>query len=98
MMKISKKNKESLIIVTVIALILSGSFGFAILTNKTFSYDVKTFSSYDELLDFLGNNNQKYNDYCQYDSWDTSPRVMLPNAEKSKSGANSRLPFTLSWS
>jgi len=88
MMNVSKKTKESLIVVTVTALIIGGTLGYAILMNKPFSYDVKTFSSYDELLDFLGNNNQKYNDYYQYGTRDSSPNIMIPNAEESKSGAN----------
>ncbi len=88
MMKISKKTKESLIVVTVTALIIGGSLGFAFFTNKTFSYDVKTFSSYNELLDFLGSKYQNYNNYYLYDSGDNAPRIMLPNAESSKSGAN----------
>ncbi len=88
MIKISKKTKESLIVVTITALIIGGSLGFAILSNKSFSYDVKTFSSYNELLDFLGSNYQNYNNYYQYDALDNAPRIMLPNAEASKSGTN----------
>jgi len=89
MMKISNKNKESLIIVTVIALILSGSFGFAILTNKTFSYDVKTFSSYNDLLTFLESNYQKYSSYdYQYSSGRNGPGIILQDAQVAESGTN----------
>ncbi|KYK30672.1 MAG: hypothetical protein AYK22_08535 [Thermoplasmatales archaeon SG8-52-3] len=88
MTKISKKSKDNLIVVFVTFLIVVGSLGFAVLTNKSFSYDVKTFSSYDELLDFLGSKYQDYNNYYMYDSSDNAPRIMLPNAESSKSGAN----------
>jgi len=89
MMKISNKTKESLIVITVTALVIGGTLGFAILSNKTFSYDVKTFTSYNELLDFLENNHQKYNDYYyQYNEPDMAPRITLPNSEASKSGAN----------
>ena len=86
MKNLSKKTKDSLIIVTVTALIIGGSLGFAFLSNKSFSYEVKTFSSYDELLDYLGNNYQNYNNYYPYDMGDNAPRMMLPMAEASKSG------------
>ncbi|KYK20881.1 hypothetical protein AYK21_05435 [Thermoplasmatales archaeon SG8-52-2] len=80
------KTKDSLIVVTVVALVLGGTFGFIFLTNNQFSYEVRTFSSYEELLDFLGNNNQNYNDYYSYGMRDGAPGLMLPNAESSKSG------------
>jgi uncharacterized secreted protein with C-terminal beta-propeller domain len=84
--KMKNKTKDSLIVVTVVALVLGGTFGFIFLTNNQFSYEVRTFSSYDELLDFLGNNNQNYNDYYSYGMRDGAPGLMLPNAEASKSG------------
>ena len=64
MMKMSK-NKESMIIGIVITLIICGTIGFTIITNKSFSYDVKTFSSYDELFSFLEVNYQKYTNYLK---------------------------------
>jgi uncharacterized secreted protein with C-terminal beta-propeller domain len=82
----NKKTKESLIVVAVVALVIGGSLGFAFLSNNQFSYEVRTFSSYNELLEFLGNNNQNYNNYYPYDMGDNAPRLMLPNAEASKSG------------
>jgi len=86
MTNINKKTKESLVIITVVALVIGGSLGFAFFTNKQFSYEVRTFSSYNDLLEFLGNNNQNYNNYYPYDMGDNAPRLMLPNAEASKSG------------
>ena len=80
------KTKESLIVVTVVVLVIGGTFGFTFLTNNQFSYEVRTFSSYDELLEFLGNNNQNYNNFYTYEMRDNAPRLMLPNAETSKSG------------
>jgi uncharacterized secreted protein with C-terminal beta-propeller domain len=88
-MKISKKTKETLMVVTVIALIIGGSLGFTILTNKTFSYDIKTFSSYNELLNFLESNYQNYNNYNYlFNGREGAPRIMLPDSEAAKSGAN----------
>jgi uncharacterized secreted protein with C-terminal beta-propeller domain len=87
MKNLTKKKKDSIIIITVTALIIIGSIGFVFLSNNTFSYEVKTFSSYNELLDFLGNNYQNYNNYYPYDMGDNAPRMMLPNAEASKSGS-----------
>jgi len=86
MKKINKKTKESLIVLTVVALVIGGTFGFTFFSNKQFSYEVRTFSSYDELLEFLGNNNQNYNNYYSYGMRDNAPGLMLPNAEASKSG------------
>ena len=89
MMKVSKKTKKSLIVLTVIALIICGSLGFVFLTNKTFTYDVKTFSSYNELLDFLETNYQKYNSYNYfYNGREMAPRIMLPDSEAGKSSNN----------
>lgn len=90
MVEISKKTKESLIVVIVIGLIIGGTLGYTFLTTKSFSYDVKTFSSYDELFSYLETNYQKYNDYnYQYRDEDFAPRIMLGDSEAVKSGANS---------
>ncbi len=89
MIKVSKKTKKSLIVLTVITLIICGSLGFVFLTNKTFTYDVKTFSSYNELLDFLETNYQKYNSYNYfYNGREMAPRIMLPDSEAGKSSNN----------
>ena len=91
MIKISKKTKESLIVVTVIALIIGGSLGFIFLSNETFSYDVKTFSSYNELLSFLESKYQKYNSYNYlFNGREMLPRIMLPDSQTAKTGANPR--------
>lgn len=89
MVKSSNKTKESLIIVTVISLIIAGTLGYTILTTKSFSYDVKTFSSYDQLLSYLETNYQKYNDYnYRYSNGEFAPRITLGESESIKSGAN----------
>jgi len=89
MAKISKKTKKSLIVGTIIALVICGSLGITFFTNKTFTYDVRTFSSYNELHDFLESNYQKYNSYNYfYNGRDMAPRIMLPNSEAAKSSNN----------
>jgi uncharacterized secreted protein with C-terminal beta-propeller domain len=88
-MKISNKRKESLIVVTVIALVIGGSLGFIIFSNETFSYDVKTFSSYNELLSFLESKYQDYNNYNYlFNGREMLPGIMLPDSQTTKSGAN----------
>jgi len=85
----SNKTKEYIIVVTVTALIIGGSIGYTILTTKSFSYDVKTFSSYDDLYSYLESNYQKYNDYnFQYRDWGFTPGIILGDSEAEKSGSN----------
>ena len=89
MIEVVNKTKEYIIVITVIALIIGGSVGYTILTTKSFSYDVKTFSSYDELFSYLESNYQKYNDYnYQYRDGDFAPRITLGDSEAEKSGSN----------
>jgi uncharacterized secreted protein with C-terminal beta-propeller domain len=85
----SNKTKQYIIVVTAIALIIGGSIGYTILTTKSFSYYVKTFSSYDELFSYLESNYQKYNDYNnQYRDWGFTPGIILGDSEAEKSGSN----------
>ncbi|UCB59143.1 MAG: beta-propeller domain-containing protein [Thermoplasmatales archaeon] len=83
---IKTSHKKSLIIITVIILIIGGILGFSILTLKTFSYEVKTFSSYEELYSFLEDNYQNYNNYNnQYGRGVFTPMIMLEESEVAKS-------------
>lgn len=89
MIKTTNKTKKSLVIVTVIVLIIGGVLGFSILTTKTFSYDVKTFSSYDELYNYLEVNYQNYQNYnYQYSGREFFPNIMVEDSSTAKSGSN----------
>ena len=83
--------KKSILIICVVALILGVSFGVIFLSNKAFSYDVITFSSYDEFYDYLKNNYENYQNYnYQYGGREFFPTLMVEDTAASKSGSNSQ--------
>jgi len=47
------KIKAFIIFIIILAATISGAYLITSFTNENYSYNVKTFTSYDELLDFL---------------------------------------------
>jgi len=71
-MEQSNENKKVIATILVVFLIIVGTFGIALLSPDVSStYEVKTFSSYDDLKNFLGENLQQGN-YYGWESFDTS--------------------------
>ena len=60
------KIKAVIILIFLLAATIIGAILFTITPKENYSYQVKTFSSYDELLDFLKTKYENYNNYYQY--------------------------------
>ena len=81
------RKKGSLIFVLLVCTILVSVFFLSALENNQYSYNVKTFSSYDELQDFLKSNYESNNYYgWTFDDSSQSRTFLVP--ESSKSGDN----------
>ena len=59
------KIKAFIVLIVLLAATFAGAYFINIIGNGNYSYQVKTFSSYEELLDFLRTNHQDYNNYYQ---------------------------------
>ena len=81
------KKKGSLMFVLLVCAILISAFFLSSLEGNPYSYNVKTFSSYEELQDFLKNNYE----YCNNYGWgfDSSQARPFLESESIKSGDTS---------
>jgi len=86
------KIKAFIIVIICLAAILIGAYLATNVTNGKYSYQVKTFSSYDELLDFLKTKHENYNSYYK-NSID-----ILGRAESDNSGSKSSSEGSVDYS
>lgn len=85
-----KNVKIKAFIITYILLVATiiGAILFTKTPNEDYSYQVKTFSSYDDLLDFLRTKYENYNNYYQYSN-DIFLRAESDNSDSKSSGEGS---------
>ncbi len=82
------KIKAFIILIFLLVATITGAILFSITPNENYSYQVKTFSSYDELLDFLKTKYENYNDYYQYSN-DILLRAESASSDSKSSGEGS---------
>ena len=91
-----EKNQKILAFAVLIVLLtatIAGAYLITNLINEKYSYQVKTFSSYDELLDFLKTKNQDYNSYFQYTN-DILARVESDSSSGSKTSGEGSVDYS----
>ena len=93
-----KKNNiktEALFLILVLTFVFIGAFMVTYFASENYSYSVKTFSSYDELLDFLEKNIKNYDDQYQfYDSRGFSGMLASPGASKAENALDSSVDYS----
>jgi inhibitor of cysteine peptidase len=82
------KIKAFIIIYILLVATIIGAILFTKTPNEDYSYQVKTFSSYDDLLDFLRTKYENYNNYYQYSN-DIFLRAESDNSDSKSSGEGS---------
>ncbi|MDH7506510.1 MAG: beta-propeller domain-containing protein, partial [Candidatus Thermoplasmatota archaeon] len=60
------KIKAFIVLIILLSATIIGAYLITSFTNKSYSYKIKTFSSYDELFDFLSTNHENFSNYFQY--------------------------------
>jgi len=91
-----EKNQKILAFAVLIVLLtatIAGAYLITNLINEKYSYQVKTFSSYDELLDFLKTKNQDYNNYFQYTN-DILARAESDSSSGSKTSSEGSVDYS----
>jgi len=77
----NSKIKAFIILIILLAATIAGAYLVTNIGDESYSYQVKTFLSYDELLNFLKTKNENYNNYYQYSN------NILARAESDSSGS-----------
>jgi uncharacterized secreted protein with C-terminal beta-propeller domain len=89
----NQKINAFIILIVLLAASIAGAYLITNFSNEIYSYQVKTFSSYDELLDFLKTKNENYNDYFQYTN-DILTRAESGSASDSKTSSDGSVDYS----
>jgi len=89
----NQKINAFIILIVLLAASIAGAYLITNFSNEKYSYQVKTFSSYDELLDFLKTKNENYNDYFQYTS-DILTRAESGSSLDSKTSSDGSVDYS----
>ena len=78
--------KGILVLVILLGASLVTAFSLTSLDSRAYTYELKTFSSYDELLDYLSSNYDNYSDYGW--SYKGAPSIFLSDSSRAESQNN----------